>query len=156
MYVVCAPDTGGRRRSLKRDTTGSPRAARTNYPPPPLPRGHLPPPRRLPPPLTRPRRAAQNYLSPRSGSLVPRRQANACNAIADRAFCSSSSLQVPSASHPQVTAVSYLMTARTGPCIPGTPTSLWNPTLFISSTLISVCSTSLLLIKVSFNLAFSG
>lgn len=27
--------------SLKRDTTGSPRAARTNYPPPP--RGHLPP-----------------------------------------------------------------------------------------------------------------
>lgn len=28
--------------SLKRDTTGSPRAARTNYPPPPLPREHLP------------------------------------------------------------------------------------------------------------------
>ncbi|CAG9570680.1 unnamed protein product [Danaus chrysippus] len=36
--------------SLKRDTTGSPRAARTNYPPPP--RGHLPPTPPQPSPFT--------------------------------------------------------------------------------------------------------
>lgn len=76
--------------SLKRDTTGSPRAARTNYPPPS--RGHLPPhtphnrhpsPRTLhPSPVTRPL-----YLSlALSASRVLYRQLNARNANA-LAFC---------------------------------------------------------------------
>lgn len=137
--------------SLKRDTTGSPRAARTNYPPPPLPREHLPPPRRLPPPLAQPRRAAQNYLSPRSGSLVPRRQANARNAIADRLFVHLHHCKcLPRPTH-KVTAVNYLMTARTGPCIPGTPTSLWNSALLIFSRVSFDLFDEFLLLQFYFN-----
>ncbi|CAG5049846.1 unnamed protein product [Parnassius apollo] len=62
--LVYDPTRHRRAPSLKRDTTGSPRAARTNYPPPP--RGHLPPPPSAAPaaPLCRPPVAVRNYLSP--------------------------------------------------------------------------------------------